>query len=98
MSGLTVWSRDGCGLCAELLDALLPWAAGRGLPVEVRDLDDADEATQRRYVLEIPVVLHAGELVCRGHLDLEAVERRLAVADGAPAADRPAVERPSSRR
>lgn len=80
MTRLTVWSREGCGLCAELLDELLPWAAACGLGVDVRDLDDADESTQRRFVLEIPVVLHGDEVVCRGHLDLQAVERSLAAA------------------
>lgn len=81
MTRLTVWSREGCGLCAELLDELLPWAAARGVRVEVLDLDAADASTQRRYVLEIPVVLLDGEAVCRGHLDLGALERRLAPAD-----------------
>jgi hypothetical protein len=77
---VTVWSREGCGLCAELLDELLPWAVAHGVGVDVRDLDAADAATQRRYVLEIPVVLHEGAPVCRGHLDLAALERRLAAA------------------
>lgn len=78
MTRLTVWSREGCGLCAELLEELLPWAAERDVVVDVRDLDAADAATQRRYVLEIPVVLHADEVLCSGHLDLRAVERHLA--------------------
>lgn len=80
MTRVTVWSREGCGLCAELLDELLPWAAAHGVSVDVRNLDAADAATQRRYVLEIPVVLHEGDPVCRGHLDLAALERRLAAA------------------
>lgn len=84
MTRLTVWSREGCGLCEELLDELLPWAAERAIEVEVLDLDAADAATQRRYVLEIPVVLLGERPVCSGHLDLGAVERSLASGGGPP--------------
>jgi len=73
---LVLYSREGCGLCDELLAELAPWLAGRGLAVEVRDVD-ADPLTRRRFGLKIPVLTINGEVACHGHLDLAAVERRL---------------------
>lgn len=77
MTTLTVWSREGCTLCDELLGELAPWAAGRGLAVEVRDVD-ADATSQRRYGLRVPVVTLDGAPVCHGRLDLPELERLLA--------------------
>jgi len=73
---LVLYSREGCGLCDELLAELAPWLAGRGLAVEVRDVD-ADPLTRRRFGLKIPVLTVNDEVACYGHLDLAAVERRL---------------------
>ena len=33
MSRLTLYTRDGCHLCEELLAELAPWAAARGVSV-----------------------------------------------------------------
>ena len=77
MTELVVWSREGCGLCDELLEELVPWAAARGLDVRVRDVDE-DEAMRRRFGLKIPVVTLDGTRVCHGHLDLPELERLLA--------------------
>lgn len=77
MTQLVVWSREGCGLCDELLEELVPWAAARGLEVLVRDVDE-DEAMRRRYGLKIPVVTLDGTRVCYGRLDLPELERLLA--------------------
>jgi thioredoxin reductase (NADPH) len=74
---LTVWSREGCTLCDELLEELAPWAAARGLGVEVRDVD-GDATMQRRYGLRVPVVTLDGATVCHGRLDLAELERLLA--------------------
>ncbi len=76
MTALTVWSREGCALCDEFLDELAPWAAARGLAVEVRDVD-ADPDTRRRYGLKVPVLTLDGSPVCHGHLDLPELERLL---------------------
>jgi hypothetical protein len=74
---ITVWSREGCGLCDELLDELLPWAASRGYEVRVLDVDE-DATMQRRYGHRVPVVTLDGDPVCHGHLDLPELERLLA--------------------
>jgi thioredoxin reductase (NADPH) len=74
---LTVWSREGCTLCTEMVEELVPWAAARGLTVDVRDVDE-DETMLRRYVYRIPVLVLDDEPVCHGHLDLPELERLLA--------------------
>lgn len=77
MTTLTVWSREGCTLCDELVEELAPWAAARSLILEIRDVDD-DAAMLRRYGHRIPVLMLDGERVCHGHLDLPQLERLLA--------------------
>jgi hypothetical protein len=69
-----VYSRDGCGLCDELLLELGPWAAARGEVVEVLDVD-ADPVTRRRWGLKIPVLLVDGEPVACGRLEWPDLER-----------------------
>jgi predicted thioredoxin/glutaredoxin len=76
VTALTVWSREGCTLCDELLEELAPWAAARGLAFEVRDVD-ADTVMQRRYGLKVPVLTLDGSPVCHGRLDLPELERLL---------------------
>lgn len=74
-STLTVWSREGCGLCDELLGELAPWAAARGLAVRVLDVDAGGADALRRFGHRVPVVLLDGEPVCHGRLDLGELER-----------------------
>ncbi len=74
MSALTFYGREGCELCEEMLAELAPWAAERGLAVEIRDVD-ADPLSQRRYGLKVPVVEVDGLLACYGRLDLPELER-----------------------
>jgi hypothetical protein len=73
MSRLTVYSRDECPLCDELLAELLPWAAQRGIPVDVVDVD-SDPQWIRRYGHKVPLVDWSGETVCFGHLDRLALQ------------------------
>jgi hypothetical protein len=72
-----LYSRAGCGLCDEMLQALALLPAAMEYAVDVVDVD-ADRATQVRYGHKIPVLLFAGELVCHGHLDVEEVDKALA--------------------
>jgi glutaredoxin len=71
---LTVYSRDECPLCEELLAQLAPWAAARGAALTVVDVD-SDPVLARRYGLKVPLVDLSGETVCFGHLDLTTLER-----------------------
>jgi Glutaredoxin-like domain (DUF836) len=73
---LALYSRAGCGLCEEMLAELAPWAADRGLAIQVLDVD-TDVTLRRRYGLRIPVLALDGDPVCIGRLDLGVLERRL---------------------
>jgi predicted thioredoxin/glutaredoxin len=67
---LTLLTRDGCGLCEELLAELTALRAGEPLIPRVELIDvDSDPALQRRWGLKLPVLLLDGALVCLGRLD-----------------------------
>ena len=65
---LAVYTREGCLLCEEMIEALAAWLAGRGLEVEVLDVD-ADATARARYGLKVPVLTVNGEPVCSGRFD-----------------------------
>jgi predicted thioredoxin/glutaredoxin len=74
---LTVVHRHDCQLCDEMLAQLA--ALGRQLrlpPLEVLDVD-SDPQLQRRYGLEVPVLLLDGTVVCRHRLDRDELRRLL---------------------
>ena len=66
---ITVVHRHGCELCDEMLAGLETLGRAHALPpVTVVDVD-ADPDLQRRYGLNVPVLLLDGSLVCRHRLD-----------------------------
>jgi predicted thioredoxin/glutaredoxin len=73
----TLYSRVGCALCEEMLEALAALPAARGVAVVVSDID-GDPTLRERYGHKIPVLLLAGELVCHGRLDPDEVHKALA--------------------
>jgi hypothetical protein len=76
MIRLTLLSRPDCHLCEAMLAELVPLAAGRA-SVEIVDIED-DEDLLRKYLYEIPVLLHGDRELSRHRLDREAVVRCLA--------------------
>ena len=63
-SGLVVLSRDGCGLCEQMLLELAELEqGGRIPPVAVLDVD-GDAALARQFGLKVPVLLLDGSVVC----------------------------------
>jgi glutaredoxin len=72
-----LYSRPGCGLCEEMRAELERLPAARGYQLDEVDVDAAT-GTRARYGHKIPVLLFAGELVCHGRLDIEAVLKALA--------------------
>jgi hypothetical protein len=74
VSRLALYTREGCGLCEEMLAELMPWAAARGASVELRDVD-ADPEARRRYGYRVPVLLLDGAPAAHGRLEFEALER-----------------------
>ena len=74
-ASLRVFSRPGCHLCEELVEALLPLVRDR-LAVEVVDVESRPD-WEEKYGLRIPVVEFAGRFVCQYELDTEAIRRIL---------------------
>lgn len=68
----TIYSRQGCHLCDEMLDELLALVDGHDVRVRVVDVDD-DGETRRRYGLRIPVLEFDGQEVCSARIVPERV-------------------------
>jgi hypothetical protein len=75
--GLTLVSREECGLCEDMMAAVERLRATRPLP-PLRILDvDADADLRRRYGLHVPVLLLDGVEVSRHRLDEAELTRLL---------------------
>ncbi len=78
---VTVFTRDGCGLCREA-EALVAREA-RGHDVQRVDID-ADDELQRRYNIRVPVVAVDGVEIAEGRLEPGAVRAALRAAGRTP--------------
>jgi glutaredoxin len=67
VSRITIFSRQGCHLCAEA-EAIVRRVAGAGDVVEVVDID-ADPALTDAYTVRVPVVAVDGAEVAQYQLD-----------------------------
>jgi len=82
---VTVYSRPGCHLCAEAIEALVALHA-RGYRFELREVDiESEELLLRRMLEKIPVVEIDGEVVSELVFDEAAVRARL---EAEPASNR----------
>lgn len=73
---VTLYRKQGCGLCDQAEAALA--RISRRLPLTVTTVDiDSDEALQRRYFLEIPVITVAGEEIARAPISERTLRARL---------------------
>ncbi len=80
MSGLRVYSRQGCHLCELLIEELLPQVRGR-LPVEVCDIDSRAD-WQAEYGIRVPVVEFEDRQISEYPLDRDAISELLASLPG----------------
>jgi len=63
-AGLVVLSREGCGLCEDMLQALAEFERTQVIPaVTVVDVD-TDPELKRRFGLKVPVLLLDGSAIC----------------------------------
>jgi glutaredoxin len=77
MTSVLVYSRPGCHLCEEALEAIVALHAD-GYRFELREVDiESDELLLRRYLERIPVVEVGGEVVSELVLDAAALRARL---------------------
>jgi glutaredoxin len=77
MSVVTVYSRPGCHLCAEAIEALVA-LHGTGYRFDLHEVDiESEELLLRRMLEKIPVVEIDGIVVSELVLDEAAVRARL---------------------
>jgi glutaredoxin len=77
MTEVLVYSRPGCHLCEEAIEAIVG-LHGDGYRFELREVDiDSDELLLRRYLERIPVVEVDGEVVSDLVLDHDELRARL---------------------
>ena len=76
-AGLVVLSREGCGLCQDMLHALAELERSQTIPsVTVVDVD-SDPELARRYGLKVPVLLLDGTAICHYTLNSKELLRLL---------------------
>ena len=76
-AGLVVLSREGCGLCDEMLQALAELERTQAIPaVTVVDVD-SDPELSRRFGLKVPVLLLDGTAICHYTLNSKELLRLL---------------------
>ena len=74
-AGLVVVSREGCGLCDDMLQALAELERDHGLPpVTIVDVD-SDPGLTRQFGLKVPVLLLDGSVICHYTLNSQEVLR-----------------------
>ena len=71
MRTVAVYSRQGCHLCEQLIEELLPIIRGH-LDLEIRDIDSNPE-WHERFWQDIPVVEYEGNVICHHFLDKQAI-------------------------
>jgi hypothetical protein len=76
--GLVVLSREGCGLCEDMLHELAELERSRELPpVTVVDVD-SDAQLVRQFGLKVPVLLLDGSVICHYTLNSKELLRLVA--------------------
>lgn len=74
---LTVYSREYCSLCHDMVAALQALQPQHGFALEIVDVDE-DEALEARYGDSVPVLEDSrGTWICRYHLDISALHAYL---------------------
>lgn len=67
---LTIYSREDCCLCHEMLDALKPWRNRYNFKVEMINIEH-DTGLTERFAARIPVLAEGDKEISQYHLDEE---------------------------
>ena len=67
-ASLTVYGREDCHLCHDMIAALMAFQPEYRFALEVVDVDE-DETLERQYGHLVPVLAGNGEEICHYHLD-----------------------------
>jgi len=73
MTVLTVYGREYCHLCSDMVEALEALRGRYAFTLEVVDVDE-DEALEQRYGSLVPVLAADGEEICHYFLDPAALD------------------------
>ncbi|RMC95714.1 glutaredoxin family protein [Aquitalea palustris] len=73
---LTLYFREYCSLCHQMLAELQPWQARHGFALEVVDVD-ADPILEARFNELVPVLMDGEHQICHWHLDIPALAAHL---------------------
>ena len=77
-AGLVVISREGCGLCDEMLHELAELERSQSIPpVTVVDVD-SDPELARKFGLKVPVLMLDGSVICHYTLNSQELLRLIA--------------------
>jgi len=69
---LSVYSRNYCHLCDEMIVGLRALQARHRFDLRIIDVD-AEAALEKRYGERVPVLMHGDRELCHYHLDAAAV-------------------------
>ena len=69
---LTVYVRDGCHLCVDMVRELEPWKRWLGFSVRIVDVSEHWEF-QERFGGRVPVLVDGGQEICCHFLDEDAL-------------------------
>jgi hypothetical protein len=75
--GLVVLSREGCGLCEDMLHALAELERAQTIPPVIIVDVDSDVELAGRYGLKVPVLLLDGSVICHYTLNSNELLRLL---------------------
>jgi thioredoxin reductase (NADPH) len=73
---LTLYFREYCSLCHQMLAELQPWQARHGFELLVVDVD-ADPVLEARFNELVPVLMEGEQEICHWHLDIPALAAHL---------------------
>ncbi|WP_026287797.1 glutaredoxin family protein [Thioalkalivibrio sp. ALJ24] len=72
MTQLTMYHREGCGLCEQMLAELFALQSRYTFALDVVDIDE-DPDLRERFNTKVPVLAVDGDILCCHFLDREAL-------------------------
>ena len=73
---LTLYFREYCSLCHQMLAELQPWQDRYGFALDIVDVD-ADPELEARFNELVPVLMDGEQEICHWHLDIPALAAHL---------------------
>lgn len=73
---LTLYFREYCSLCHQMLAELQPWLQKHGFALDVIDVD-ADPVLEERFNELVPVLMDGEHEICHYHLDTQRLAAHL---------------------